>query len=104
MSCEPIPTQAAPALNQAHRLSSVGSTPPVGMILVHGIGPFTASTKPGPPTWLPGKTLTISAPSSSAREISETEPHPGDQRILRRLHILAMSSLRMGETIKLAPI
>ena len=30
--------------------SSVESTPPVGIIIVHGHGPFTAFTKAGPPT------------------------------------------------------
>src|SRR5512138_1556275 len=73
----PMPRHATPALIQAVTLSSVASTPPVGMIRVHGMGPAMSLTNPGPPTELPGKILQISAPSSSACEISEALPHPG---------------------------
>src|SRR5690606_21376439 len=45
---EPIPTQVAPAENQAPRLSRVGETPPVGMISVQGCGPLMAFMNPGP--------------------------------------------------------
>ena len=37
-SLDPIPTQVTPALNPADRFSSVGSTAPVAMIRVHGMG------------------------------------------------------------------
>jgi hypothetical protein len=63
---DPIPTQVTPASNHSLRFSTVGSTPPVGIMLVHGHGPFIAFTKSGPPTEEPGKIFTISAPSSSA--------------------------------------
>src|ERR1035437_8029480 len=102
-SCDPIPIQVTPALNQAERFSSDVSTPPVGIILDQGNGPLTASTNFGPPTCDPGKILTTSAPSSSAYPISVTEPHPGDHEILRRLQTLAISALINGETIKFAP-
>ena len=39
-SFEPMPTQVTPALNQAVRFSSVGSTAPVAMISDQGIGAF----------------------------------------------------------------
>ena len=61
-----MPTQATPALNHLVSDSSVASTPPVGMIRVHGQGPSIALTNSGPPTDPPGNTLTISQPSSSA--------------------------------------
>src|SRR5699024_10485735 len=99
---DPIPTQVAPASNQALRFSFSAVTPPVGMILVQGWGPLTAFTKPGP-SWLPGQILTISAPNPSARDISVTVPQPGPHRIFRRLHTLAISSCSTGDTMKLAP-
>ena len=43
---------------------------------------MTDLTKLGPPTWLPGKTLTISTPNSSAWAISLALPHPGEYAIL----------------------
>ena len=63
---EPTPTQATPAFNDFVSDFSVQSTPPVGMIFVHGQGPSIDFTNSGPPTSPPGKTLTISQPSSSA--------------------------------------
>src|SRR5699024_10646595 len=102
ISFDPMPTQVAPASNQAVKFSFSAVTPPVGMILVHGQGPLTACTKPGP-SWLPGKILTISAPSSSAWDISESVPQPGDHNILRRLQTLAISPCKTGDTIKFAP-
>src|SRR5271157_2843822 len=100
---DPIPTQAAPASNQPFRDASVGSTPPVGMIETHGHGPLTALMKPGPPTSLPGKILTISQPSSSAWEISDKVAQPGEYGILRRLQARATSGFSAGPTTKLAP-
>jgi len=58
--------------------SSVGSTPPVGMMRVQGMGPMTFLTNSAPPTELPGNTLTISQPSSCAALISLAEPQPGE--------------------------
>ncbi|MBA7688206.1 hypothetical protein ES703_96685 [subsurface metagenome] len=63
----------SPALNHAVRFSSVGSTPPVGIILVQGQGPLTAATNFCPPTCSPGKIFITSAPSSSAFDISLAE-------------------------------
>src|SRR5665648_619114 len=99
-----MPTPCTPALNHPFRLASSGETPPVGMMLAHGIGPLTPETKSGPPTDEPGKILTTSAPSSCALLISVTEPHPGLHAIFRRLQTLAISSSISGETIKLVPI
>ena len=76
-SLEPIPTQKTPALNQAERFSSVGSTAPVTIICAQGSGAFTFLTKDGPPTFPAGKTFTRSQPASWALPISVTEPHPG---------------------------
>ena len=76
-SLEPIPTQVTPALNQPDRFSSVGSTAPVAMISDQGIGAFIFFTKEGPPTFPAGNTLHRSHPTSWAKPISETEPHPG---------------------------
>ena len=73
-----MPTQETPASNHAFSEASVASTPPVGMIETHGHGPFTDFTNAGPPTSLPGNTLTISQPSSSACEISDALPQPGE--------------------------
>src|SRR5690554_7939502 len=89
---EPIPTQVTPALNQPLRLASEVSTPPVGMMLVQGMGPLTAFTKEGPPISDAGKSFTTSAPSSWALLISEMVPQPGDQATPRRLQVLAISS------------
>src|ERR1035438_10683045 len=75
---EPMPTQETPAPNQLLSEASVASTPPVGMMETHGHGPLTDLTKEGPPTSLPGNTLTISQPSSSACEISDALPQPGE--------------------------
>jgi hypothetical protein len=47
------------------------------MMRVHGIGAITLFTKSGPPTEEPGKTFTISQPSSWAKPISLADPHPG---------------------------
>ena len=44
----PIPTQKAPARNQAVRFSLSGETPPVTMILLQGQGAIVAFTKAGP--------------------------------------------------------
>src|ERR1035441_7624000 len=71
-----MPTQETPAPNQLLSDASVASTPPVGMMETHGHGPLTDFTKAGPPTSLPGNTLTISQPSSSACEISDALPQP----------------------------
>src|SRR5512133_1073860 len=103
ISCDPIPQHIAPALNHSVRLASVGSTPPVGIICVHGIGPFTAATNFGPPTCDPGNIFTISAPSDSALDISEADPQPGDQRIFLLFSTSAISSLSIGDTMKLEP-
>ena len=73
-----MPTQETPASNQLLSEASVASTPPVGMMETHGQGPLTDFTKAGPPTSLPGNTLTISQPSSSAWEISDALPQPGE--------------------------
>src|SRR6187397_2387169 len=93
-----------PASNHRVRDSSVGSTPPVGMIDTQGHGPLTAATNDGPPTSAPGKILTISHPSSSARPISESVAQPGEYGTLRRLHALATSAFSSGPTTKLAPL
>jgi len=61
-----MPTATTPAPNQAFSEASVHSTPPVGIMLTQGQGPRIALTNEGPPTSAPGKTLTISQPSSSA--------------------------------------
>src|ERR1039457_2972666 len=103
MRLEPIPTQTTPASNQPLSDASVLSTPPVGMIDTQGHGPLTAFTKPGPPTSLPGKILRISQPSSSAWEISEALPQPGEYGTLRRLQVRATSGFSTGPTTKLAP-
>src|SRR5215831_11704028 len=73
------------------------------MIETHGHGPFTDFTNDGPPTSLPGKILMISQPNSSACEISETLPQPGEYGILRRLQARATSAFSSGPTTKLAP-
>src|SRR5437868_1428812 len=104
MSLLPTPAHTMPALNHRVSDSSVGSTPPVGMIDVHGQGPFTASTNEGPPTSAPGKIFTISQPSSSAWPISETVPQPGEYGTFRRLQARATSGLRSGPTTKFAPL
>src|SRR5687768_11949807 len=98
-----MPTQCTPALNQAVKLPSSGSTSPLGIILVQGQGPLTALTNSGPPTCFPGNILTTSAPSSSALEISVTEPQPGDHKIFLLLQTTATSSFNSGDTIKSAP-
>src|SRR5580704_13183197 len=98
-----MPTHTTPASNQLFSDASVPSTPPVGMIETHGHGPLTALTKPGPPTSFPGKILTISQPSSSACEISEALPQPGEYGILRRLQARATSGFSTGPTTKFAP-
>ena len=72
-----MPQATMPAPNHLRSESSVGSTPPVGMMRVQGIGAITLRTKSGPPTEAPGKTLTISQPSSWASPISVAEPQPG---------------------------
>ena len=78
MSLLPMPIAATPAFTHLPIDSGVGSTPPVGMRLDQGMGPSTDATNFGPPTSSPGKTLHISQPSSSACEISETLPQPGE--------------------------
>src|SRR5690606_9607196 len=77
ISFEPMPAATTPAPNHLAMLAGSGSTPPVGMILVQGMGPSTALTKSGPPTLAPGNSLTMSQPISCARMISVTEPQPG---------------------------
>src|SRR5687767_12823073 len=99
-----MPQATMPAPNHLRRLSSVGSTPPVGMMRVQGIGPITFFTNSGPPTEPPGNTLTISLPSSCAYEISVAEPQPGLYGMQRRLQTLATSALRIGPTTNLAPL
>ncbi len=84
-------------------LSFVGITPPLGIIFVQGIGPFIALIKSGPPTCVAGNILTISAPNSSAKEISETDPQPGIQATFLRLQTFATSGFKEGATIKFAP-
>ena len=74
------------------------------MIDVQGQGPLTAFTNGGPPTSAPGKIFTISQPSSSAAEISEAVPQPGEYGTLRRLQARATSGLSTGPTTKLAPL
>ena len=76
-SFDPIPTQVTPDLNQAVRFSSVGSTAPVAIIILHGIGARTFFTNDGPPTFPAGKIFTKSQPSSCDMPISVTEPQPG---------------------------
>src|SRR5260221_11944911 len=92
-----------PALNHALSDASVASTPPVGMMRTHGMGPSTLFTKSGPPTDDPGKTFTISQPSSYASAISVAEPQPGLYGIARRLHTFATSALSTGPTTNFAP-
>ena len=46
-----MPTQVTPALIHAVRFSSVGSTAPVTINIVQGIGPVMFLTKEGPPTF-----------------------------------------------------
>src|SRR5450759_61696 len=103
MRLEPMPTQATPASNQALSEASVLSSPPFGMMETQGHGPLTAFTNFGPPTSPPGKIFKISQPSSSACEISEALPQPGEYGILRRLQARATSGFRMGPTTKFAP-
>ena len=74
---EPIPAATMPDPNQAASDVGSGSTPPVGMILVQGMGPSTAFTNSGPPTLEPGNSLTMSQPRAWALEMSVTEPQPG---------------------------
>ena len=102
-SLEPMPTQVTPALNQADRFSSVGSTAPVAMIIDQGIGALMFFTNDGPPTFPAGKILHRSQPTSWAKPISETEPHPGVYGTKRRLQTFAISGLNNGPTTKLAP-
>src|SRR5690606_27502085 len=96
------PTQLTPASNHDFKFSWEVSTPPVGMIRVHGQGPFIAFTNSAPYT-APGNSFTISHPSSSAVAISDSEPQPGDHNTFLRLHTLAISSLNTGVTINCAP-
>ena len=100
---DPIPTAAAPAPNQALKLSLFGSTPPVTMILVVGIGPLMALTKPGPTT-LPGKILTYFAPKISAFRISVKVIVPGIQGMSCLPHTSPTSGVVKGCNIKSAPI
>ena len=65
-SFEPMPAATMPAPNHLAMLAASGSTPPVGMIFVQGMGARTALMKSGPPTLAPGKSLTMSQPSSWA--------------------------------------
>ena len=99
----PIPTQTTPASSHCFRLSSVGETPPVGMIEVQGCGAKTPLTNCGPYT-SPGNNFTISQPNSSAFAISVKEPQPGDQSTFLRLQTIAISSLKTGVTMKWLPI
>src|SRR5512147_2011190 len=73
------------------------------MIDTQGHGPFTDLTNPGPPTSFPGKIFKISHPSSSACEISDALPHPGEYGTFLRLHARATSGLSTGPTTKFAP-
>src|SRR5690606_41978439 len=67
-NCDPMPTHMTPALNQALRFCSVGSTPPVGMICNPGTTGIIADTNPGPNTE-PGNTLmTAEIGRASCRE------------------------------------
>src|SRR5205085_8318109 len=100
----PMPQATMPAPYHLRRDSSVGSTPPVGMMRVHGMGPSTFLTNSGPPTDEPGNTFTISQPNSCASPISVAEPQPGLYGMQRRLQTLATSALNNGPTTNLAPL
>src|ERR1700742_4353744 len=104
MRFDPMPAATIPAPNHSRKEASVASTPPVGMILVQGMGPSTAFTNDGPPTLSPGKTFTISQPSSWASLISVAEPQPGEYGMPRRLQSLATSGFVIGPTTKFAPL
>src|SRR5688572_28014190 len=82
-SCEPMPTHMAPALNQAVRLSSFGSTPPVIISCNPGTTGIIDDIKPGPSTD-PGNTLITSAPFSLAVTISVSVAQPGNHSTLLR--------------------
>src|SRR5258706_11630944 len=97
-----MPTQNAPARNQAERFFSSGSTPPVGINFIFGKIGKTDETKPGPSTD-PGKTLIISAPLSEAITISVMVAQPGIHKIAFAFVISANSFLKIGETMKCAP-
>ena len=98
----PIPTAKAPALNHDDRFSAVGSTPPVTIILLQGIGAIKPLINFGPST-SPGKTLHRSQPISCAIPTSVIEPQPGVYGMSLRLHTFATSGLKSGPTTKQAP-
>ena len=75
-SCDPRPRHAAPASSHGVTASRVGAMPPVGIRRDHGQGASTSATKLGPSVRA-GKTLTISAPSTSARITSPGVAAPG---------------------------
>ena len=72
-----MPTHVVPAFIHAVRFSSVGSTAPVAIIMVHGSGASRFFTNDGPPTLPAGNIFTRSHPSSCAVPISVADPHPG---------------------------
>ena len=72
-----MPAATIPAPNHFAMDPASGSTPPVGMILVQGMGPMTALTKSGPPTEAPGNSLMMSQPRAWASVMSRTDPQPG---------------------------
>src|SRR5689334_1879896 len=82
---DPNPTHIAPDLNQAVKLSSFGSTPPVIINLRSGKTGSIEETKPGPNTD-PGKIFIISAPCSLAVTISVSVAQPGIQCLSFFLH------------------
>src|ERR1035437_9719938 len=98
-----MPKQETPPPNQLLSEATVASRPPVGMMETHGHGPLTDFTKAGPATSLPGNTLTISQRGSSACEISDALPQPGETVLLRRLQVRATSGFSTGPPTKLAP-
>src|SRR5687767_11508922 len=76
ISLLPSPTATTPALNQALILSSVRSTPPVGINNISGNISLMAEIYEGP-TRLPGNILTSFAPAVSATATSVGVRHPG---------------------------
>src|SRR3990170_4110608 len=102
MSEPPTPTAATPDLNQA-RTASSEAVMFVGISFDHGLGPRIPLTKAGPSKAAAGNIFTISAPSSSASEISDADPHPGRYAMRRRLQKRATSGLTIGLTMKFAP-
>ncbi len=80
-SCDPIPTQTTPALNQADKFASVGFYAAGGHELKSGHYRHYRRYDPGPNTE-PGKILVIVAPWSLALTISVRVAQPGIQSVL----------------------